>query len=60
MIFHGRVSIDRLILGESLPLGSTKDNSFVAFFVLCVWYITIQHTTTINPTPKKDKIAQAS
>ena len=37
MIFDGGVSIDRLISGESLLLGSTQDITFVAFFVLC-WY----------------------
>jgi hypothetical protein len=42
MIFHGGVSIGHLILGESLLLGSTEDNTFVAFFVLRVWYCTIQ------------------
>ena len=36
MIFDGGDSIGRLILGESLVLGSTKDNSIVAFFVLRV------------------------
>ena len=35
MIFDGGVSIGCLILGESLVLGSTEDNTFVAFFVLC-------------------------
>jgi hypothetical protein len=42
MIFHGRDSIGRLISGESLLLGSTEDNTIVAFFVLRVWYRTIQ------------------
>ena len=35
MIIDGRVSIDRLISGESLLLGSTKDVTFAAFFVPC-------------------------
>jgi hypothetical protein len=46
MIFESGVSLGRLILGESLVLGSTKDNSFVAFFVLRVWY-RMYHKTLI-------------
>jgi len=42
MIFDGGVSIGRLILGESLLLGSTEDNTFVSFFLPRVWYCTIQ------------------